>query len=98
MCGIFAVIMKNNIPLSDLFSFSDLNTYFYRLRHRGPDDSSIVYEQNFFLGFHRLSINDTSSSGNQPFLLDDSFTLCNGEIYNYNELFESFNTQINDLS
>jgi asparagine synthase (glutamine-hydrolysing) len=42
-----------------------------------------------FLGFHRLSINDVSEKGNQPFVLDKYphiTVICNGEIYNYKEL------------
>ena len=37
-------------------------------------------------GFHRLSINDISDGGNQPFSQNDRHTIVNGEIYNHNEL------------
>jgi asparagine synthase (glutamine-hydrolysing) len=48
-----------------------------------------LFLENTFLGFHRLSIMDLSSLGQQPFQLEDKFLLCNGEIYNQLKLKES---------
>lgn len=38
------------------------------------------------LGFHRLSIMGLTSAGMQPFALDGSFVVCNGEIYGFEKL------------
>jgi len=55
--------------------------------HRGPDSSGYFLEEQFGLGFRRLSIIDLEG-GNQPMTNEDhSIVLaCNGEIYNYREL------------
>lgn len=57
------------------------------LSHRGPDSSSYFVEDNVGLGFRRLSIIDLDG-GNQPIYNEDKslVLLCNGEIYNYQEL------------
>ncbi len=61
---------------------------FERTVSRGPDDSRIVDTGNGLLGFHRLSIMDLTSAGMQPFRLDDSWIVCNGEIYGFRSLRE----------
>lgn len=53
---------------------------------RGPDDSRIVDTGNGFLGFHRLSIMGLTDAGMQPFELDGSYVVCNGELYGFKEL------------
>jgi asparagine synthase (glutamine-hydrolysing) len=59
------------------------------ISYRGPDSSIVKYLENgVFLGFHRLSIMDLSSHGEQPFQLKDKYLMCNGEIYNYQDLKE----------
>ena len=62
---------------------------FSRTVSRGPDDSRIIDTGNGFLGFHRLAIMDLTSSGMQPFALDGSYVVCNGEIYGFEKLKES---------
>lgn len=61
---------------------------FERTVSRGPDDSRIVDTGNGLLGFHRLSIMDLTSAGMQPFYLDGSWIVCNGEIYGFRSLRE----------
>ena len=56
---------------------------FYRTKSRGPDDSRIVDTGNGLLGFHRLSIMGLTPSGMQPFELDGSYVVCNGELYGF---------------
>ncbi len=56
---------------------------FDRTISRGPDDSRIVDTGNGLLGFHRLSIMGLTPAGMQPFALDGSFLVCNGEIYGF---------------
>ena len=68
MCGVFGVFVKNSSLLN---SKNDLINAFNLISHRGPDYSGFMYKSNYFLGHKRLSILDTSSSGNQPFTSND---------------------------
>jgi asparagine synthase (glutamine-hydrolysing) len=101
MCGIWGL-------------FSDEGSeceYYYRafktLKSRGPDRSSFIEfnkPYNFILGFHRLSIMDPSSKGDQPFIVEYNdpssgsirtvYSICNGEIYNYRELAEEYGVKL----
>ncbi len=84
MCGIFCILDNTKIT-------NDTNIYvdsFQKGKQRGPDDS--CYENvmiNADFGFHRLSINGLNNSSNQPFVYNDIALICNGEIYNYKELY-----------
>lgn len=55
---------------------------------RGPDDSRIVELEDGILGFHRLSIMGLTPEGMQPFELDGSYVICNGEVYGYEKIKE----------
>ena len=70
-------------PAADLEAFQ---TGFQRTVSRGPDDSRIVDTGKGLLGFHRLSIMGLTPAGMQPFELDGSFVVCNGEIYGFEKL------------
>jgi asparagine synthase (glutamine-hydrolysing) len=61
MCGI---LFGLNVPEPDDFI----------LTHRGPDDKKRVTYDNCFMEFTRLSINDVSSDGMQPFVNNDKIT------------------------
>ena len=61
---------------------------FQRTLSRGPDDSRIIEAGGGLLGFHRLSIMGLTPEGMQPFELDGSFAVCNGEIYGFEKLKE----------
>ncbi len=50
---------------------------------RGPDDSRVINTGNGYLGFHRLAIMGLNEAGMQPFCLDKSYIVCNGEIYGF---------------
>ncbi len=56
---------------------------FFRTKSRGPDDTRIVDTGSGLLGFHRLSIMGLTPEGMQPFELDGSFAVCNGELYGF---------------
>ena len=56
---------------------------FDRTLSRGPDDSRIIDTGNGLLGFHRLSIMGLTPSGMQPFELEGSYVVCNGELYGF---------------
>lgn len=92
MCGIFSLFSKN---LSQL-DFEQIKKCFDKIKKRGPDSSHLVSltdegsYQSVFFGFHRLAINDLSEKGNQPFVDDELILVCNGEIYNSEQLKTDF--------
>ncbi len=55
---------------------------------RGPDDSRIIDTGKGLLGFHRLAIMGLHPEGMQPFELDGSYVVCNGEIYGFERMRE----------
>jgi len=85
MCGIFFFLNKReNISEKDI---NIIKKYADRNENRGPDNKKYIYENNYFLAFYRLAINDLTEAGNQPFIYDNKYILiCNGEIYNHKEL------------
>ncbi|MBO4217723.1 MAG: asparagine synthase B [Clostridia bacterium] len=56
---------------------------FMRTKSRGPDDSRMTDVGGGILGFHRLSIMGLTPEGMQPFELDGSYAVCNGELYGF---------------
>jgi asparagine synthase (glutamine-hydrolysing) len=83
MCGIAGIVkFDNNSVCSD-----EIKLMADALYHRGPDDSGIFIDNNFGMGFRRLSIIDINN-GHQPMTcMDNNYTITfNGEIYNYKEL------------
>jgi asparagine synthase (glutamine-hydrolysing) len=57
--------------------------------NRGPEFSKLDTSfQNLILGFHRLAINGLNDESNQPLVIDNVVLICNGEIYNYEKLYE----------
>ncbi len=62
---------------------------FGRTISRGPDDSRVVDTGKGLLGFHRLAIMGLTPEGMQPFSLDGSYVVCNGEIYGFEKLRDS---------
>jgi len=87
MCGIVGFIGKD---LSKLRLNDALNS----LSHRGPDfgDSFQEWVGNrcLYFGHRRLSIIDLSNDGNQPMHEDSHSIIFNGEIYNFQELKQSY--------
>ena len=67
-------------------ALSDFEKGFKKTVSRGPDDSRIVDTGKGLLGFHRLAIMGLTPEGMQPFELDGSYVVCNGEIYGYEQL------------
>lgn len=67
-------------------TFSEFIKGFDRTISRGPDDSRIIDTGNGILAFHRLAIMGLSPEGMQPFELDGSYVVCNGEIYGYEKI------------
>ena len=67
-----------------------------KVRHRGPDWSGIYSSENAILAHERLAIVDPTS-GKQPILSEDGLKVIavNGEIYNHQNLKDSFATDYN---
>ena len=85
MCGITGLISftdKGNEKLS--FTKNAIQ----KLNLRGPDHQAVFEKNSISFGHARLSIIDTSSSANQPFIdSSGNYTIVfNGEIYNYKEI------------
>ena len=83
MCGFVAVISLNAHSYQKIFlGLKKINT------HRGPDSIQFLKNSNYSILFRRLSIIDTSSKADQPFMsLDKKIKIIfNGEIYNYLEI------------
>ena len=66
---------------------------FQRTISRGPDDTRIVDTGNGLMGFHRLAIMGLTPSGMQPFKLDRSYVVCNGEIYGFEKMKQALSSK-----
>ena len=85
MCGISGILSLN---IDSVNAHSAIEESLDAIKHRGPDHSGVLINENYALGHARLSIIDLSSDGNQP-MSDSSgrFTIVyNGETYNYKDL------------
>jgi asparagine synthase (glutamine-hydrolysing) len=90
MCGIFA-LLNNNDDKTDKIIITE---QFMKGQARGPEYSSLEYfYPNIVLGFHRLAINGLNSKSNQPIVYNDIVLICNGEIYNYKQLYKYMNVK-----
>ena len=83
MCGIFALI--NN---STTFQSNTIKNSFMLGINRGPEQSTLKYiDDDVCMGFHRLAINGLNTESGQPMTINNITLICNGEIYNYKELY-----------
>ena len=83
MCGIFALLNNENYISDDL-----IQSEFEKGKNRGPEFSilqNVSVKTKF--GFHRLAINGLNVESNQPIKVNNITLICNGEIYNYKELY-----------
>jgi asparagine synthase (glutamine-hydrolysing) len=84
MCGIFAILNNENQYSNDF-----IITQFNKGNKRGPEFSKLDGSyMKMNLGFHRLAINGLNVESNQPIVINDIVLICNGEIYNYKNLYE----------
>lgn len=89
MCG-FIGVHSNDLLTNEKIEGKLRNL----LRHRGPDHSSLLKDGKFLFVHNRLSIIDLNDEANQPFISPEtgSVLLFNGEIYNYQQLKQKYNT------
>ena len=89
MCGIFALLNNYNhltVPF--------IEEQFQKGKNRGPEYSVLKNVMiHALFGFHRLAINGLNDDSNQPIIINDIAIICNGEIYNYKELYKSMNVR-----
>jgi asparagine synthase (glutamine-hydrolysing) len=88
MCGIFTLLNNTN----NVLSYQFIKEQFDKGNGRGPENSvlkNVMIQADF--GFHRLAINGLDDISNQPIIIDNIALICNGEIYNYNELYNDMN-------
>jgi len=83
MCGIVGFLDKNkNIDI--------LNDMLKIQSYRGPDDSGTFFDEKngVHFGHNRLSIQDLTSHGHQPFISDckNYVIVFNGEVYNFKNI------------
>lgn len=85
MCGIFALLNNSNT-----FSKETIQKAIDIGIKRGPENTtSIEVSDKTLFTFHRLAINGLDNISGQPLTINDVSLICNGEIYNYRELFKS---------
>ncbi len=90
MCGIFTIFNNNN----QTNEMTIIEREFIKGKNRGPEFSKL--ENNYIkmiLGFHRLAINGLNIESNQPLVINDIVLICNGEIYNYKQLYKNMGIQ-----
>jgi len=84
MCGIFTLLNYSQVNY-DKF----IKCQFMKGKNRGPEFSDLQHiSMNAIFGFHRLAINGLDDISNQPITIDNIHLICNGEIYNYRELYK----------
>ena len=78
---------------SDSVDLDAFMTGFGRTVSRGPDCSRVIDTGHGLMGFHRLSIMGLTAEGMQPFELDGSYAVCNGELYGFESMRETLREQ-----
>jgi len=84
MCGIFAILNSSQCK-ENLINYG-----FTQGRGRGPESSILdtFCSSTVTLGFHRLAINGLNNTSNQPLVRGSLRLICNGEIYNFKQLYD----------
>ena len=94
MCGIFGLLNNKNSFNNDI-----IKTAFDKGTPRGPESSTIKsYSDNITLGFKRLAINGLDNLSGQPMTIGGVTIICNGEIYNFKELYKMMKIEPNSGS
>lgn len=84
MCGIFSILNYEDTNISP----EEMINEFQKGVNRGPEFSILDGDHpQMNMGFHRLAINGLNSVSNQPIIINDIALICNGEIYNYKQVY-----------
>ena len=93
MCGIFA-LLNASYENNSLESEKKMIEQFEKGKRRGPENSTLQsHYLQLTLGFHRLAINGLNEASNQPLVFENIVLICNGEIYNYKNLYKQMNSK-----
>lgn len=79
MCSIMGYLGKK-------ISLQEFKEGFNKTISRGPDMSRIYNTSDLIIGFHRLAIMGLNEAGMQPFFMDKSCVVCNGELYGFRKM------------
>ena len=82
MCGILCIVNFKNTDFN-----SSIKKAITLGNKRGPEMTKVLIKNEVQFVFHRLSINGLNNESMQPIELLDCVLICNGEIYNYHELY-----------
>ncbi len=103
MCGIFGLVCSPE-KYEVLDKKHDIVSGFKRGHPRGPEDEqfcrNVLGSSYVHFGFHRLSINGLNTGSSQPLVhrKERVAVICNGEIYNYQELFDAHKDEFTAFS
>lgn len=81
MCGILCLLNELH------YDRSNLDKAINEGKSRGPEQTQVTSFDACCFVFHRLAINGLDAGSMQPIELDGVTMICNGEIFNYNELY-----------
>jgi asparagine synthase (glutamine-hydrolysing) len=86
MCGIFSIINHQ----SEYIPEDVVREAFNAGQRRGPENSSIQYYDKWHsvIGFNLLALNAEVDTSIQPIIIGDYALICNGEIYNYTDIYK----------
>jgi asparagine synthase (glutamine-hydrolysing) len=83
MCGLFGIASLNPLSKNNFIRADRARDV---IAHRGLDNGGSWVSTKIYIGHRRLSIIDTSISGNQPMVSENVIIAVNGEIYNFKQL------------
>ena len=91
MCGITALFNSDN------YDTDYIKKSFNKGKARGPEYTCCKTINDVFMGFHRLAINGLDEQSHQPisFQKEKCHLICNGEIYNWKQLKNILDDDIN---
>jgi asparagine synthase (glutamine-hydrolysing) len=88
MCGLLCHVQEGEVDLAE--QTRHLTKASQKIKHRGPDRTRQDWiSENVFFSFHRLEINGLGVEHGLPIIINGCTLICNGEIYNHKEIYES---------
>ena len=85
MCSIMCYVGTLTEKESEAF-LPKFTEGFEKTKSRGPDMSEVLQFGSGVCAFHRLAMMDLDETGMQPFCLDGSYSICNGELYGFRKM------------